>query len=154
MNSSEFFEWQDKEMKEKNAKSMLPMPDSSADKEYYTGFSFAKLDQTKPTTGVKYDEDKLRYDLIPPLALEEVVKVLTAGAKIYEPENWRNVEGWKDRYFAAPQRHQWKWKRGKIWDDEPDAKGRPGTNRHHIACAIASLMFLLEKELEAEKENK
>ena len=31
--------------------------------------------------GIKYDGDKPRYELIPPHALEEMVKVLTIGAK-------------------------------------------------------------------------
>ena len=100
--------------------------------------------------GVKYDEDKLRYDLIPPLALAELVKVLTHGAKKYGDDNWRNVQDSKKRYFAAAQRHQWQHKQGIIRDDAPDAKGSPGSHCSHIACAIASLMFLLEKELEGE----
>ena len=100
--------------------------------------------------GVKYDGDKLRYDLIPALALAEVVKVLTHGAKKYGDENWRNVPDSKKRYFAATQRHQWQWKQGIIQDDAPDVKGSPGSHCSHIACAIASLMFLLEKELEGE----
>lgn len=100
--------------------------------------------------GVKYDEDKLRYDLIPALALAEVVKVLTHGAKKYGDDNWRNVQDSEKRYFAAAQRHQWQRKQGILRDDAPDAKGSPGSHCSHIACAIASLMFLLEKELEGE----
>ena len=103
----------------------------------------------KPLGGVKYDEGKLRYDLLPPLALQELTKVLTYGSKKYDDDNWRDVADWKKRYFAASQRHQWQWKQGKILDDETDAKGSPGSNCHHIAAAIASLMFLLEKELES-----
>lgn len=158
-----------------NFSELQNMPDSNETKEYYSGFCYVKPDQVKPkqkniqvgadyltktTTGcasqpmgVKYDDDKLRYDLIPPLALDELVKVLTHGAKKYDDDNWRNVENWKKRYFAATQRHQWQWKRGKIMDNEADTKGNPGSNCHHIACAIASLMFLLEKELEGENTN-
>lgn len=109
-----------------------------------------KLSPATNPAGVKHDSDKLRYDLLPPLALEELVKVLTHGAKKYDDDNWRNVPNWKKRYFAATQRHQWQWKQGIIQDDAPDAKGSPGSHCHHIACAIASLMFLLEKELEGE----
>lgn len=119
-------------------------------KEYYSGFCHVKPLIESNTAGVKYDDDKLRYDLIPPLALDELVKVLTHGSKKYDDDNWRNVKNWKKRYFAATQRHQWQWKRGKIMDNEADTKGNPGSNCHHIACAIASLMFLLEKELEGD----
>ena len=37
--------------------------------------------------GRKFDGDKLQYGLLPPLALRDVVKVLTFGAQKYEPDN-------------------------------------------------------------------
>lgn len=43
------------------------------------------------TTGVKYDEGKLRYDLIPPEALREITKVLTFGAKKYSQTRLSNL---------------------------------------------------------------
>ena len=48
---------------------------------------------TNTDHGRKDDDGKLRYDLIPPLALEEVVRVLTFGAEKYGPNNWRAVKG-------------------------------------------------------------
>jgi hypothetical protein len=105
-----------------------------------------------PKAGTKYDSGKPMYNLIPADALEEVVKVLTAGAKKYnEPineENWRKVPDLQHRYFAAAQRHIWADKRGLDIDlDDGDSKG---TNCYHLACAIASLMFMLQDKIEKE----
>ncbi len=98
------------------------------------------------TKGAKYDQEKSRYDLIPPEALEEFVKVLTFGAKKYSPDNWRLVPEGRRRYFAAAQRHIWAYKRGEQIDQE--------SGTHHLACAITDLMFILEKELLNEQDLK
>lgn len=103
--------------------------------------------------GRKYDEGKPMYNLLPADALEEVVKVLTAGAiKYNEPidqENWRYVDNPDARYFAASQRHQWAHKRGELMDNGTPEK--PGTKCYHLACAITSLMFMLQLEIEKAK---
>lgn len=90
--------------------------------------------------GRKYDGGKLRYDLVPTLALEEVVKVITKGAEKYDDDNWKNVPEGRRRYYAASMRHTQEWKKGNPYDEEM------GT--HHIANAISNLMFILEKELQ------
>jgi len=97
---------------------------------------------TKP--GVKHDQEKERYDLVPVLALEEVAKVLTAGAMKYDDENWRKVPNGTRRYFSAAQRHLAWVRKGQTHDQE--------TKLHHYAHAITNLMFLLEKELEITKD--
>lgn len=108
-----------------------------------------KIEVVKPSTpkdnsdGRKYDQGKPMYDLLPALALEEVVKVLTYGANKYnEPideENWRKVNKPHSRYFSAAQRHLWAAKRGEELDE---------SGLHHIAHAITSLMFILQLKLE------
>ena len=50
-----------------------------------------KKSQTATTGGRKFDGGKPQYGLLPPLALEETVKVLTFGAQKYEPDNWKHV---------------------------------------------------------------
>ena len=90
--------------------------------------------------GRKYDGGKLRYDLIPVLALEETARVVTKGAEKYDDENWKLVPEGRRRYLAAAMRHIQQWRKGEIYDDEM------GT--HHIANAISNLMFILEKELQ------
>lgn len=94
---------------------------------------------TQTLQGRKFDEDKLRYDLIPVLAQEEVVKVITLGAKKYDPENWKNVPEGRRRYYAAAMRHMEAWRKGEKEDE---------IGTHHIANAISNLMFILEKELQ------
>jgi len=110
---------------------------------------FPSLTKVLEKQGTKHDQDKERYDLIPVLALEEVAKVLTAGAakynEDYEDENWRKVPNATRRYTSATQRHLAWVRKGQPKDSE--------TGLHHYAHAIASLMFLLEKELEKELEG-
>ena len=52
--------------------------------------------------GVKNDDGKLRYDLIPVRPLAEVARVYTIGAKKYSDYNWRKGIKWS-RIYAAMQ---------------------------------------------------
>lgn len=88
--------------------------------------------------GRKFDSGKSEYGLLPPYALEEVVKVLTFGAQKYERGNWIKVPEPKRRYFDAMERHIWAWKRGEQIDPE---SGLP-----HLAHAMCCLMFLYEHD--------
>lgn len=95
-------------------------------------------------SGVKNDQGKLRYDLVPYNAFREVVKVLTFGASKYDEENWRKVPEWRKRYFAAAMRHILDgWGAGE--QNDPESK------THHLSNAITCLMFILEKELNGEE---
>lgn len=100
--------------------------------------------QTSTTGGRKFDGGKLRYGLIPPLALAEMVKVLTFGAQKYEPDNWKKVPDSKNRYFDALERHLWAWKMGEQID--------PESNIHHLAHAMCCLYFLYEHDIKYSKE--
>lgn len=108
--------------------------------------------------GRKYDSGKPMYALVPADALEEVAKVLTAGAVKYnEPldeENWRKVDSPYFRYFSAAQRHMADDRRGKLIDTDvlnKDGTISKGTQCYHLACAIASLMFMLQLRMEEAK---
>ena len=94
--------------------------------------------------GRKFDGGKLEYGLLPPLALEETVKVLTFGAQKYERDNWQKVPDSKRRYFDALQRHVWAWKQGEQIDQE--------SGIHHLAHAMCCLMFLYEHDVKYSKE--
>jgi hypothetical protein len=98
------------------------------------------------TLGRKFDGGKLRYGLLPPLALKETVKVLTFGAQKYEPDNWKYVPDAKRRYFDALQRHLWAWKEGEVLD--------PESGIHHLAHAMCCLMFLHEHDVKYSKDDK
>lgn len=89
--------------------------------------------------GRKYDEGKLRWDLIPFEQMEEVVKVLTYGAVKYgeDPDipNWKKMVDGERRYFAAMMRHIVAWKKGEIVD--------PESGLDHLSHAAANLIFLM-----------
>lgn len=88
--------------------------------------------------GKKFDNDKIRYDLIPPRAEQEIAKVLTGGAQKYDPWNW--LEGINfSRLRGAERRHMACYDLGK--DVDPEFQCR------HLAHAIVNLMFLLEFQL-------
>ena len=88
--------------------------------------------------GRKFDGGKLRYDLLPVHAIEEVTRVITLGAEKYDPENWKRVPEGRRRYYAAAMRHMEAWRKGEKQDE---------IGTHHIANAISNLIFILEKEL-------
>ncbi len=85
-------------------------------------------------TGMKFDTDKLRFDLIPAIATEGLAAVLTYGAKKYKPNNWRSVDA--ERYVAAFDRHWHAYIAGELLDQE---SGLP-----HLAHCMTNLAFLLE----------
>ncbi len=88
--------------------------------------------EVKVNKGIKFDFDKLQYDLIDPYALEDMAKVLTLGAKKYDRYNWKNVEEY--RYVAASMRHFEAYRKGEICDPESGVS--------HLAHAMVNLMFL------------
>lgn len=84
--------------------------------------------------GKKFDQDKTRLDLVYPQFVENVGKVLTFGAKKYEPNNWQKVEDPVNRYYAAALRHLIAWREGEKID--------PESGLSHLAHAACNLMFL------------
>jgi len=94
---------------------------------------------------VKHDEGKLRFDLLPPRALEELVGVLTFGANKYSSDGWRTVPDAKRRYIAATLRHVFAWMRGRKRDGE--------SGFHHLAHAACNLFFLFEFDADEEEAD-
>ena len=94
--------------------------------------------KTKKTEGVKHDHNKIRWDLIPYDAVNEIAKVLTFGAAKYEARNWEKGMDWS-RAFGALQRHLTRWFHGQDKDQE--------TRLTHLANAGCCLFFLLSWEL-------
>lgn len=101
-------------------------------------------DDTETKEGKKYDSGKLRYDLVPAIAEQELTKVLTFGANKYGAENWRLVDGHERRYYAALRRHVNAWRLGEKLDQE--------SGLHHLAHAMCCVLFLLTTELEDKKD--
>ena len=65
--------------------------------------------------GVKKDEGKLRYDLLPPRPLEELVRVYGIGAAKYGDYNYLRGMKW-GRVISALYRHMEAWRRGEERD--------------------------------------
>lgn len=93
--------------------------------------------------GVKHDQAKPRWDLLPMRETEEVVHVLTFGSTKYDDNNWKIVDNSRNRYFAALMRHVTAW-----WGGEPFD---PETHRHHLAHAVCCCLFLMWFDLEKKK---
>jgi len=84
--------------------------------------------------GVKYDNDKLEWSLIPMLeCLEGVVRVLMYGAKKYTRDNWKAGMPWT-RVSDAAKRHLFAWDALEDLDAE--------TSLNHIDHALCELLFL------------
>lgn len=92
-------------------------------------------DRNKPGEGKKYDAGKTRHELLSDLAIEELAKVLTFGAKKYAADNWRSGMEWR-RLIGAARRHIAEFSMGN--DIDPDS------GLSHLAHAMCCLMFLEE----------
>lgn len=66
---------------------------------------------------LRYDEGKLRMDLIPAEWIEGLAEVLTMGANKYEARNWEKGMPW-DKVYGPLQRHAWKFWGGEDTDPE------------------------------------
>jgi hypothetical protein len=80
------------------------------------------MGDTQDFPGRKYDAGKLRYDLIPPEALEGLARVYTIGAAKYDDRNWETGINY-GRVYAALVRHLEAWRQGEDFD--PDGQ-------HHL----------------------
>jgi len=95
------------------------------------------LTNLPPPTGKKFDTDKPRMELLSPIALGEIAKVLTHGAKKYDAHNWRGGFIWS-RVLGAALRHLLSFIGGEDKDPESGL-----SHLAHVGCCI---MFLLEFE--------
>lgn len=92
--------------------------------------------ESKKVGGIKDDDGKLRYDLVPVLAHEALAEVFTYGAKKYGDNNWQMVE--TDRYVAALFRHLNAWRKGEKYD--------PESSLSHLKHALTNAAILVCKE--------
>lgn len=79
-------------------------------------------------SGVKYDQDKPRMDLLDADAIEGLAQVLTFGAKKYAAHNWRGGISYS-RLLAALLRHTFAIMRGEYVDKESGLQ-----HIDHIGC--------------------
>ena len=84
--------------------------------------------------GGRFDEGKVRHDLIPAWAIEKIAEVYTYGAQKYDNDNW--LKGMKWSKIQGPlERHYNKWKRGRIKADE--------SNCYHLAMVAWNAIALM-----------
>lgn len=103
-----------------------------------------ELDELRPDDnmavgGVKKDNGKLRWSLLPWDAVEKVVEVLEFGAKKYDDRNWEKGMDWS-RLFDADIRHKvdW-WQKGEHTASDSKIS--------HLAHAACNSLFALAYEL-------
>lgn len=90
--------------------------------------------------GQKDDDKKLLWYLLPIKPVEDIVRVLTYGAKKYSPDNWLRVKEPENRYYSAALRHLCAYKKGASRDKQ--------SGRSHLAHAMCCLIFLWHFENE------
>lgn len=95
--------------------------------------------------GLKYDIEKLRWDLLPIECVEDIVKVLNFGANKYADNNWQIVENAEERYYAALLRHLSAWRQGEKVD--------PESGLSHLAHILCNVTFLLWFEKDKSKKR-
>lgn len=90
--------------------------------------------------GKKYDQGKLRWDLLPLHLIEKVVEVYTFGAQKYAPNTWQNLSDGYNRYKAALFRHLVAHEKGETIDTDSKLP-----HLAHVAWnAIALIHFGIE----------
>ena len=82
----------------------------------------------------RFDEGKVRHDLIPAWALEQIAEVYTYGCQKYDDNNWWKGMDW-NKVQGPLERHYNKWKRGHIKDDE--------SNCYHLAMVAWNAIALM-----------
>ena len=78
--------------------------------------------------GLRFNEGKLRYDLVNTFAHEQMVSVLTAGAKKYSERNWEKGMAWS-KIVSSLKRHLAAIEKGEDYDLETGE-----LHAAHLAC--------------------
>lgn len=94
--------------------------------------------QSNDVGGRKADEAKDPLDLLSPIALTQMAKVMAFGAKKYNRDNWRKGIAFT-RIIGAALRHTLAYLGGENKD--------PETGLSHVAHLACCAMFLLEYEV-------
>lgn len=120
-------------MTSKNAKKKT---DFSRAKKTRSDISMGK--RLAATAGLRFDEGKIRFDLIPPEWHWALADVMTEGVKKYAERNWEKGMSWS-KMIGCAGRHILKFMCGERYDDE--------TGCHHLAMAAWNLLSLMSYDL-------
>ena len=83
--------------------------------------------------GLRFNEGKPRYDLLPPEALDALADHFRKGSEKYAARNWERGMAWC-KCFASLMRHGWAWMRGEDID--------PETGSHHMIAVAWNAMAI------------
>lgn len=94
------------------------------------------LQCSQTTEAVRYNQDKLRYDLIPPEFVTAIAEVFTFGAQKYTPNNWKGfTPEQREEIKGSLLRHIYAYLEGEEND--------PESGLSHLAHAGCNLAFML-----------
>lgn len=96
--------------------------------------------------GSKFDEQKVRTDLLPTNALMRIANIFTMGAKKYGAFNWEKGI-LNSRLYAACLRHLFAYWGGETLDKETGC-----SHLHHAACNL--LMMIDNEDLRKELDDR
>lgn len=85
--------------------------------------------------GLRFNEGKSRYDLIPTFANKQLAEILTKGSLKYAPRNWEKGMNWS-KCIASLKRHLQAFETGEDFDKE--------SGQLHIAHVMCNAAFLTE----------
>lgn len=85
--------------------------------------------------GIRYNQGKIRYDLLPPHAIEQLAKILTMGANKYADRNWEKGMNWTST-VASLKRHLAAFEKGEDKD--------PESGLLHMAHIMCNAAFITE----------
>jgi len=95
--------------------------------------------EAQKNAGLRYDQGKIRWDLVPPDAMLEIARIYTRGAEKYAPRNWELGMDW-GKCLRALKSHLNKWELGETFDDEL-------TDCRNMAMVAWNAMALLSYEM-------
>lgn len=101
--------------------------------------NYAETLEKARTGGIRHDQDKLNWSLVPMEHLEGMVRVLMFGAKKYDAHNWRKGLTYS-RITNSLQRHLNAFNAGETLD--------PESNLPHTAHILCNALFLAGMEAE------
>lgn len=87
------------------------------------------------SSGLRFNEGKARYDLLPKFAISQMAAVMTYGANKYAPRNWEKGMSWS-KVTSSLSRHLAAIELGEDYDKE--------TGLLHAAHVMTNAAFLTE----------
>lgn len=107
------------------------------------------MERVSEERALRFNYGKIRYDLIPPYALEQVAKIFTYGATKYAPYNWRKGMPWSE-CEASLKRHLQAYAAGDDYDYDKNCEGcisgscKNHSGIYHMAGVAVNAIFLLD----------